>query len=238
MRSGSRTGSPRLILSTFSMPSVTLPQTVYCLSRKRASSKTMKNCELAEFGAVGARHGADAAHMGLGVELGLQVRQVGAAGAGAVRAAGLRHEALDHAVEGNAVIKALAGQSLDALHMAGSEIGTEFDDDLPLVVSRTSVFSGSAIGISYLGDVLIGVMPVHIGLSVAETKDENAACYRAPSFSVKGSGRQRAKASRTERVKASRRPGSRRDREKVILGWSEHLAVAPEATRSVISSPE
>src|SRR5690606_20379892 len=29
IRSGSRTGSPRLILSTFSMPSVTLPHTVY-----------------------------------------------------------------------------------------------------------------------------------------------------------------------------------------------------------------
>ena len=48
--SGSRTGSPRLILSTFSMPAVTFPQTVYCLSRKRASPKQMKNCELAEFG--------------------------------------------------------------------------------------------------------------------------------------------------------------------------------------------
>ncbi len=43
MRSGSRTGSPRLILSTFSMPEITCPQTVYCLSRKRASSKQMKN---------------------------------------------------------------------------------------------------------------------------------------------------------------------------------------------------
>jgi hypothetical protein len=41
--SGSRTGSPRLILSTFSMPDVTRPQTVYCRSRTRASSKQMKN---------------------------------------------------------------------------------------------------------------------------------------------------------------------------------------------------
>src|SRR5437588_6261683 len=48
--SGSRTGSPRLILSTFSMPDVTLPQTVYCLSRNRASVKQMKNCEFAESG--------------------------------------------------------------------------------------------------------------------------------------------------------------------------------------------
>jgi len=37
------TGSPRLILSTLSMPSITLPQAVYWLSRKRASSKHMKN---------------------------------------------------------------------------------------------------------------------------------------------------------------------------------------------------
>ena len=43
-------GSPRLILSTFSMPSITLPQTVYCLSRKRASSKQMKNWLLALLG--------------------------------------------------------------------------------------------------------------------------------------------------------------------------------------------
>src|SRR5664280_1228608 len=41
--SGSLTGSPFLILSTFSMPSITLPQAVYWLSRKWASSKQMKN---------------------------------------------------------------------------------------------------------------------------------------------------------------------------------------------------
>src|SRR5215470_15799891 len=34
MRSGSATGSPRLILSTFPMPSVTSPQTVYLPLRK------------------------------------------------------------------------------------------------------------------------------------------------------------------------------------------------------------
>src|SRR5208282_6415856 len=48
--SGSRTGSPRLILSTFSMPETTFPHTVYLRSRKGASAKQMKNCELAEFG--------------------------------------------------------------------------------------------------------------------------------------------------------------------------------------------
>src|SRR6478735_329935 len=41
--SGSLTGSPRLIWSTCSMPSITLPQTVYWLLRKLASSKQMKN---------------------------------------------------------------------------------------------------------------------------------------------------------------------------------------------------
>src|ERR1700738_3171512 len=48
--SGFCTGSPRLILSTFSMPDVTLPQTVYCLLRKDASSKQMKNWLSAESG--------------------------------------------------------------------------------------------------------------------------------------------------------------------------------------------
>src|SRR5262245_2294196 len=43
IRSGSITGSPRLILSTFAMPSVTCPQTVYLPSRKGASAKQMKN---------------------------------------------------------------------------------------------------------------------------------------------------------------------------------------------------
>src|SRR5580698_9517896 len=48
--SGSFTGSPRLILSTFSIPDTTFPQAVYCLSKNRASSKQMKNCEFAESG--------------------------------------------------------------------------------------------------------------------------------------------------------------------------------------------
>src|SRR5829696_6383296 len=70
-----------------------------------------------------ARHGADAADVRLGIELGLEVRQVGAAGPGAVRAAGLGHEALDDAVEGDAVVEALAGKRLDALDVAGREVG-------------------------------------------------------------------------------------------------------------------
>ena len=50
IRAGARTGSPRLIVSTTSMPSITLPHTVYWRSRKRASEKQMKNCEFAECG--------------------------------------------------------------------------------------------------------------------------------------------------------------------------------------------
>src|SRR5262249_16928079 len=43
MRSGSATGSPRLILSTFPMPSVTWPQPGHFPLRKGASAKQMKN---------------------------------------------------------------------------------------------------------------------------------------------------------------------------------------------------
>src|SRR3546814_935371 len=47
---GSRGGSPLGSASTLSMPSITSPQTVYWLSRKRASSKQMKNWLFALFG--------------------------------------------------------------------------------------------------------------------------------------------------------------------------------------------
>ena len=64
--------------------------------------------------------------MRLLVELGLQLL-AGAAGAGAVRAAGLRHEAVDDAVEDDAVVEALAHQFLDARDVAGREVGTHLD---------------------------------------------------------------------------------------------------------------
>src|SRR3954468_23446557 len=47
--------------------------------------------------ALRARHRGRAAHVRLGIELGRQVRIIRAAGAGAVRASGLRHEAIDDA---------------------------------------------------------------------------------------------------------------------------------------------
>src|SRR4051794_11678685 len=78
---------------------------------------------------AGAGHRAGAAHVRLTVELGLEVRKVRAAAAGAGRIAGLRHKALDHAVERYAVVKALARERLDAFDVAGREVGAQLDDD-------------------------------------------------------------------------------------------------------------
>jgi len=47
-------------------------------------------------------------------------------------AAGLGHEAVDHAVELDAVVKALPGQRLEALDMVWREVGAKGDDDLAL----------------------------------------------------------------------------------------------------------
>ena len=77
----------------------------------------MKNWLLAEFGAVGARRRDHSAHVRQGGELGLEVGQLGAALAGALRVAALGHEAGDHAVEGEAVVEAAADQRLDPLDM-------------------------------------------------------------------------------------------------------------------------
>ena len=59
---------------------------------------------------VRARHRGDAADVRLAAELGRQIGLVGAAHAGAGRVAALRHEAVDHAVEDDAVVKAFLGQ--------------------------------------------------------------------------------------------------------------------------------
>ena len=112
----------------------------------------MKNWLLALLGLCDARHGAHAAHVRLGVELGVEVAELGAAGAGAVRAAGLGHEALDDAVEDDAVVEAFARQRLDALDVLGREIGPQRDDDLALRGVHDErvlgVFDGAPLGIS------------------------------------------------------------------------------------------
>src|ERR1700716_19948 len=81
--------------------------------------------------ARGARPRGGAAHPRLPVEFRLQLL-AGTAGAGALRTAGLGHEALDHAMEHDAVVKALADQLLDPRDMAGCEVGPHFDGHGPL----------------------------------------------------------------------------------------------------------
>src|SRR5206468_4278317 len=73
------------------------------------------------------RHRHGAAHMRLAVELGLELL-AGAAGASAVRATGLRHEAVDDAVEYDAVVEAFAHQLLDARDMAGRKLRSHLND--------------------------------------------------------------------------------------------------------------
>jgi hypothetical protein len=49
-----------------------------------------------------------------------------------LRAAGLRHEAVDHAVECDAIVEAVAHEFLDARDVARCEIGTHRDFDRAL----------------------------------------------------------------------------------------------------------
>jgi hypothetical protein len=79
---------------------------VYWRSRKRASSK----------------------------QIGLEVRQLGAAGAAPGRVAALRHEAGDHAVEHDAVVEAFLRQLADPLDVTRREIGAEADHHVAAAV--------------------------------------------------------------------------------------------------------
>src|ERR1700754_4160060 len=75
-----------------------------------------------------ARHRRGAADMRLLVEFGLELL-AGAAGAGALRTSGLRHETVDDAMEHDAVVKPFAHQFLDPRDMAGRKIGPHLDSD-------------------------------------------------------------------------------------------------------------
>ena len=68
--------------------------------------------------------------MRLGAELGLEVGKLGATRAGSGRVAALRHEARDHPVKLDPVVKAFAGEACDPLDMAGGEVGAKLDDDV------------------------------------------------------------------------------------------------------------
>ena len=79
--------------------------------------------------------------MRLRVELGRQVWIARAAGAGALRAAGLRHEAVDHAVEHDAVVEAFVDERLDALDVLRREVGPQLDHDVALGGFERQLFS-------------------------------------------------------------------------------------------------
>ncbi len=64
--------------------------------------------------------------MRLGIELGLKLL-ARAARSGALRAAGLRHEAIDDAMEHDAIVEAIAHQFLDTRNMVRREVRTHLD---------------------------------------------------------------------------------------------------------------
>ncbi len=73
---------------------------------------------------AGHRHGTT--NMAQIVKLGLEVF-ARATGAGAGRVAGLRHEAFDHAMKHDAVVKALTRQFLDTCNGFWRFVGTQLD---------------------------------------------------------------------------------------------------------------
>ena len=89
----------------------------------------MKNWLFALSGLVRARRAERAAQERHGGELRLEVGQVGSALARALGIAALGHEAGNHAMESQPVVKAAADQGLDALDMMRREVGPQHDLD-------------------------------------------------------------------------------------------------------------
>ena len=94
----------------------------------------MKNCELAELALSPLRAMPTMPRLNGTLENScLQVRIFRSAGAVEILAvAGLRHEAVHHAMERHVVVKAFARELLDALGVLGREIGAQLDDDAAL----------------------------------------------------------------------------------------------------------
>src|SRR5690242_14499753 len=79
----------------------------------------------------GARHRHRAAHVRFLVEFGFEFF-ARAASAGALRAAGLRHEPVDHPVKYDPVVEPVLHQFLDARDVPGREFGTHLDHHIAL----------------------------------------------------------------------------------------------------------
>src|ERR1700730_157271 len=127
----SRTGAPRLILSVLHVRRDLSPDGILLVEKARVA-KANEELRVGRIRVLRAGHGTGAAHMRLGVELRLEIGILRAAGPGPVRAAGLGHEPLDHAVKNYAVVELLAHKLLDVRDMGWSEIGPHVDDDLYL----------------------------------------------------------------------------------------------------------
>src|ERR1700730_6201363 len=119
-------------LSTTSMPDTTSPITVYWPFRLGPSANMKKNCELA-VSTLSPRHADDAALERHAGDLRLQIGVFRPAGAVEILAvAGLRHEAIHHAVEWHVVVIAFARQLLDPLGVFRREVGAQLEDDAAL----------------------------------------------------------------------------------------------------------
>src|SRR6266536_2830787 len=150
---------------------------------------------VAGIGIGGARHRGGAAHMRLLVELGLQLL-AGTAGAGAVRTSGLRHEAVDHAMENDAVVKSFAHQLLDPRDMVWREVGPHLDGDGALGGFKDqSIFGGSNARLSWVLGSRLRVLK-----GIAKGRPATA----PPKLSVNGNGVQRCNVSITAIRYASR----------------------------------
>src|SRR2546421_244837 len=136
--------------------------------------------------ALRARHGGGAAHMRLGIELGRQIRIARPAGAGAVRAAGLRHEAVDDAVEHDSIVETFVHQRLDALDMLRRQVGPKLDHDIAPGGFKRQLFS-----ISHGTSACL-----RLRISIKFTRNTRPATA-PPIVSVNGIGEQRSIASAT-----------------------------------------
>src|SRR5581483_6303249 len=173
-----------------------------------------------------ARHRGGAAHMRLLVELGLQLLAA-SAGAGAMRAAGLRHEAVDHAMEHDAVVEAFAHQFLDAGDMVGREIRTHLDGHGALCGFKDqSIFGNSHARFS---------VGWGLGLEVWN-RIQNGWPAAAPAMlSVNGIGVQRCNASITATRYSSRSASDASGDSKVIRGRPRISPARLKLTRTAMS---